>query len=212
MTMKNLLLMLLCMLFPACMHLPMMGTGTDHQTSTLEKEITLGDTRANAIFPPLRMGKETLITLMLADLKTGKMISGANVSFHVEYLDTDSVEKAHGGDRAHHGSDSTNATPRYEQHDVDLPDVNETEAGHYIVRFSPSQSGDCKLMFHLGPSGDHDSGAASIIEATRNVSSESMDHDAGMHGMGGSTTSILVGVGVMGAMMLVLWLTRGGMF
>lgn len=203
------------MLFPACMHLAMMGTDTDHQAtseSTLEKETTLGDTRATAIFPPLQMGKETLLTLMLADAKTGKSISGAEVYFHVEYLGTGSEEKTHRRDIVHHGSDSTNAAPRHKQYDMDLPNVEETEAGHYIVRFTPSQSGDYKLMFLLRSLRDHTSEVATIIEATKSVPSERAGHDAGMHGMGGSTTFILVGVTMMGAMVLVLWLTRGGMF
>lgn len=203
------------MLFPACMHLAMMGTVTDHQAtseSTLEKETTLGDTRATTIFPPLRMGKQTLLTLMLADAKTGKSISGAEVYFHVEYIDTGSEEKTHGGDMVYHGSDSANAAPPHKQYDMDPPNVEETEAGHYLVRFTPSQSGEYKLMFLLRSLRDHISEAATIIEATRSVPSERADHDAGMHGMGGSTTYILVGVAMMGAMMLVLWLTRGGMF
>ena len=216
--MKTLILLLASLLFSSsCMHLGMMGTGTDHQStpeSVLEKEVTVGGIRAIAIFPPLERGKEALFTLRLSDAETGQAISRAQVFFHAEYLHTIDRHAMHGKDMMHHEMDSTKPQRMEQEHDVNL-DQEVTESsirGTYSVRFNPSQSGEHKLMFHITALGDQMLEPEIVIEATRIVPDKASGHSGGMHGMGTPTTLVIVGAAIMGAMMLAGWIIRGRIF
>lgn len=215
--MRTIILLGFSFFFTSCMHVGMMGTGTDHQSnfeSVLEKEITVGDTRATAIFPPLETGKETLFTLKLVDKRTGHTISGAKVSFHAEYLHSNNEHKMHGTHMKHSKADSTMSHRMEQEYNMshDLK-VNENTADEtYSLRFKPSQPGEHRLAFHVSAIGDMTLNPVLVIESTRVVMNKDDSHSAGMHGLSSwGTYGIIAGI-TMGAMMVWLWASGGRMF
>lgn len=215
--MKAFILTLSSMLFSSCMHLGMMGTGTDHQplpASVLEKEVTIGGIRATATFPPLERGKEALFTLTLANAQTGQAISQAQVFFHAEYLHTGDQHSMHGKDMMHQEMDSTKPQRMEQEHQVNFDqEVKENSVrGSYSVAFEPSQSGEHRLMFHVTALGNQILDPEIVIEATKDVPDKMSSHGGGMYGMGGASEYVIIGAAIMGAIMLVVWITRGAMF
>lgn len=215
--MKAFILILSSMLFSSCMHLGMMGIGTDHQAppeSVLEKEVTMGGIRATATFPTLERGKEALFTLTLADAQTREAISQAQVFFHAAYLHTGDQHSMQGKDMMHHEMDSSKYHRAEQELDIHLEqEVKESSVrGNYSVPFKPSQSGEHRLMFHVTALGDQTLDPEIVIEATRDVPEKMASHRGGMHGMGGASEYVIIGAAIMGAMMLAVWLARGGIF
>jgi hypothetical protein len=199
------------------MHLGMMGTGSDHQSTSepvIEKEVTVGDTRATAIFPPMSLGDEALFSLRLIDTKTGTPISGAQVSFHAEYKHKIEESQISGHQQMHDKTDSTVAREIGQEHDVNLDvDINESQTpGTYVARFTPSQAGDHRVMFHIRSVGDRKFVPEIVVEATRTVPKNASGHGGGMLGMGGGTQYVIIGAAVMGAMMIAIWAASGRMF
>lgn len=219
--MKTIILLSIALIFSSCMHVGMMEThGNDqsgkHQITAeavLEKEVTSGEIKATAIFPPLQIGKQAVFALKLSDIKSTQPISGAQVSFHSTYLHN---AESHGGHDAHmmHGEmDSKPARPNT-NHAVSFDqEIRESaEPGLYTVAFTASQSGEHRLMFHVSAIGGKTLDQELVIEATRNVASNDASHDGMMHGMGGVSDYAIVGAVLMGAMMLVVLATGGRMF
>ena len=77
--MKTLFVLLSSVGLSSCMHLGMMGTGDGHHSGAahemtaepvLEKEVMVGDLRAVATFPPLKIGEDVTLTLRLMDART----------------------------------------------------------------------------------------------------------------------------------------------
>ncbi len=214
--MKHVILILSSVLFSSCMHLGMMGAGAGHQSSAqsvLEKEVTVGDIRAIAIFPPLSLGKEALFTLKLVDTRTGQPISRAQVSFHAEYLHKSEKHQMTGHQQMQNMADSITARRTLEEHDISLDaEVSENASpGTYLARFTSSQSGVHRVMFHIRSVGERKLEAEIVVEAARTVAEEMSGHDGGMHGMTGATPYVIIGAALMGAMMIVIW-AGGRMF
>src|SRR3990172_10327869 len=87
--MKTLLLIFSSFLLSSCMHfIPMdqEGTRTSSEDQVLEKDITVGDVRAVAIFPPLQSGKDVQFTLKLFHSGTMNHLSGAKVFGHFDHV------------------------------------------------------------------------------------------------------------------------------
>jgi hypothetical protein len=215
--MKIFILTVSSVLFSSCMHWGMMGTGTDHRPtaeSVLEKEVTVEGMRATATFPPLSLGKEALFTLRLVDAKTGQPISGAQVSFHAEYLHTTEGQHMSGHQQMRAKVDSATTWRTDQEHDINLDvDVDESSSpGAYATRFTPSQSGEHRVMFHVRSVGDHKLEQEIVVEAARRVAEQMSGHSGGMDGMGGATPYLIVGAALMGAMMIAIWAFGGRMF
>lgn len=214
--MRIVILLLSSILFSSCMHLGMMGGGTGHQStgeSVLEKEVTVGDIRATAIFPSLSMGEEALFTLKLSDTKTGQPISGARVSFQAEYMHKTEEHQMSGHQQMHNTADSTTTRRTEQGHDVILDEeVNESASpGTYSAQFTPSESGKHQVMFHIRSVVERKLEREIVVEAARMVAEEMSGHDGGMHGMSGATPYVIIGAALMGAMMIVIW-AGGRMF
>lgn len=218
--MKIIVVPILGLFLSSCMHLVMMGShggeeSTQHQSmsdSVLEKEVTVGDVKAIATFPPLQIGKQTTFTLKLEDKTTGKPISKAHVSFHTAYLHTGEVDEM-GGMHMMHGEMDTSHAQSAPDHDVNFEQelVESSTPGIYSIAFTPSQAGEQKVMFHINAIGGQQLQEEIIVETKRNTSTSSESHGGGMmRGMGGTSEYAFIGVALMGTMMIVLWLTRGG--
>jgi hypothetical protein len=215
--MKTFILILSSVLLSSCMHLGMLGTGGDHQSSAesvLEKEVTVGEIRATAVFPPLSMGEEARFTLRLADTKTGRPISGARVSFHAEYLHKNEEHQMPRHQQMHDTHDSTTARRTPQEHDINLDvELNESaSAGRYSAQFTPSQAGVHRMMFHVRSVGERKLETEIVVEAARTVPAKMSGHGGGMHGMGSATPYVVIGAALMGAMMIVIWAAGGRMF
>lgn len=220
--MKTLMLLLSILFLSSCMHVGMMGTHGGHQTGEhqtaqetgLEKEVIVGDMKATAVFPSLTLGKEAPIELRLTSVQSGQPISGAAVSFRVSYVHKAERSPGHDAHLMHSDKDSVPARPSAD-HAVsfDQQEVQETsQRGLYSTAFKPSQSGDHRLTFHVTAIGGAKLEPEIIIEATMNVASPQPTHGGIMHGMGSTSEYLIIGGVLMGAMMVVMWVTRGGIF
>jgi len=200
----------------SCMHLGMMRSSTGDrppQESVLVKEITVGNVKSTAIFPQLRRDAETLFTLKLVDAGSGEPFSRATVLFHVEYHhDThDTMANMH---MMHADPDSAHAQQMGDE-SIDLTrEIQETsEPGVYSAALTPTRDGIYKLAFRVTAIPDQKLGHDILVEAAVDVQSEGMmDHSGMMHGNGGGFGYMLIGAAIMGAMMLVVLVARGGMF
>ena len=215
--MKQIILVLSGILFSSCKHLGMMGGGDGNHSaaahemtaeSVLEKEVIVGDIRATATFPPLEMDNDVVVSLRLVDPKTSQPISGAKVYFHAQYAHKLDANESH---------DHSGAKPSGRQeseHDINIEqELKESrEAGVYSTPYGSSQSGEHTLMFHIAAIGDRKFEPEIVIEAKRMLMQQSHEQSGGMMGMGSTTTYIVVGAVVMGAIMTVMLLSRGGMF
>jgi hypothetical protein len=215
--MKTVIVILSSVLLSSCMHLGMMGGGAGHQSTAepvREKEVTVGDIRATAIFPPLSLGEQALFTLRLVDTKTGRPISSAQVSFHAEYRQMGEEHQMSGHQQMHNKADSI-TTGRLEPNpDInDEIEVNESmAAGTYATQFKPAQSGEHRVMFLIRSVGDQKLDPEIVVEASRTVKENMSGHDGGMHGMGGATPYVIIGAALMGAMMIAIFAAGGRMF
>ena len=196
----------------SCMHVGMMG----HQSSdvipperAVEKELSTDGVRALAWFPPLEYGKDATITLKLFDENTHQPISGAKVYFHANYLHTvDSTEKGSGaGTHENHGKIS-----KEKSHDVHIErEVEEgPEPGAYTMLYGSYQPGRHRLMFHVVAVVGRTLEKELVIEATRTVQTGAM-HTNAMHS-DNTGTLVLIGAGVMGAVMVAMMIARGGVW
>lgn len=219
--MKTLMLLSLGLLSTSCMHVGMMGTHEDRQSTghqavverVLEKQVVSGNVEATATFPPLVRGREEVFELQLMDLESGQPISDATISFHATYLHR--AEEA-GEDKApmmHTRMDSAH-TRSGTGHSIsfDREVKEQSQSGYYSVAFTPSQSGEHTLMFHVTAIGDETLEPELIIEATRYVALGAASHGGMMHGMSSTSEYLIVGGALMGAMMVVMWATRGTIF
>ncbi|MBI3111176.1 MAG: hypothetical protein HYZ01_06350 [Ignavibacteriales bacterium] len=218
--MKTLIALGLSVVLSSCMHLGMMGAHGDQPSgehrgvpgSLLEKEVTAGNVKATAIFPPLVLGRETVFELRLQDTQTRLPLSGAQVSFHATYQHrADQANQA--GHAMHSTMDSMLARPTMDHAvSVDREIQEGPQPGIYAAHFTPSQSGEYILMFHVSAVGDEQLEPELIIEGTRSIASGDATHGGAMHGMGSVTEYAIIGGALMGAAMIVMWATRGWMF
>ena len=209
--MKLMIVIFAGLIFSSCMHVGMMGTGDDHHVgaghemtsdSVLEKEVVMGEMRATAVFPPLELGTDAVLTLRLMDARTGAPISGAQVYFHVQHV--------------HHVNqhDAAAESPsqmKEQEHDGDTnQEVPEsTTPGVYTIPFGSSHAGEYTLIFTVTAIGDRMLEPEMRLEAIRTVSGESNEHHASMMGGSNTTTFLIIGGVVMGAMMVVMLVALG---
>lgn len=215
--MKLAILIIASMMFSSCMHLGMMGAGDGHHSGgtqemttdpVLEKEVIVGDVRAIAIFPALKFGEDVTLTLRLMDARTSQPISGAKVYLHAQYAHKLDANEPH-----NHSGANRSGRPESE-HDVNIDqEVEESrEPGVYSIPYGSSQPGEHTLMFHIAAIGDRKFEPEIVIEAKRMLAPQSHEHSGGMMGMSSTTTYIVVGAVVMGAIMIAMLAARGGMF
>lgn len=219
--MKSLIAVGLSFVLTSCMHLGMMGThdnnqSPEHQAASepiLEKEVIVNNIVGSAVFPPLVLRKEVMFELRLKENDNGRPISGATVFFHAAYLHK---AEGPGGDDAHmvHGeSDSAHARPRIDHAISFEQEIQESsQPGLYSVAFTPLQSGEHTLMFHVSGIANETLEQELVIEATRNVVSGNTNHAGMMDGMGSTSGYLIMGGAIMGVAMIVMWVTRGSMF
>jgi len=208
-------LLLASMLFSSCMHVGMMGNGDGHHSGitnemstgiVLEKEVIVADVRAIAVFPPLNLGKETLLTLHLVDVKTGRPLTGATVFLHAAYVHDPATE--------HHQTESHEQVRTEAGHDIDFnQQVGESsEPGVYTISYGSHQPGNHTLMFHITAIGDRRLEPEINLEATRTLSGERHQHQRTIMGGTSTTTFVIIGAAAMGAAMIAMLVARGGMF
>jgi hypothetical protein len=206
--------------------------------ATLEKEVTVGELKAAAIFPAIEIGKEAVFTLKLSNSKTGEPIRRAKVYSHVEFEHStdahqgmnhmammEEMHDMHGAkdtSMSMHGKmdhstmeDTLRAMKKEEKQGIEFQqEVDESPTpGTYSFSLKPHQSGIHTITFHVTEIDGQLLSPALLIEAKRNAAEEmKMDGMMGMMGMGSSTTYALIGAALMGAMMVTVWLVRGSTF
>ncbi|MEK9136572.1 MAG: hypothetical protein AAB393_05570 [Bacteroidota bacterium] len=212
--MKTLFVLLSSVGLSSCMHLGMMGTGDGHHSGAahemtaepvLEKEVMVGDLRAVATFPPLKIGEDVTLTLRLMDARTSQPISGAKVYLHAQYAHRPTPHDDHA---------ESSPQKKEQEHDINI-DQEVTESatpGVYTIPYGSSQTGEHTLMFHITAIGDRKLEPEITLEATRTLSGESHEHQSGMMGGTSTTTYVIIGAAVMGAIMIAMVAARGGMF
>lgn len=190
-----------------------MGTGDDQHSgarhemvgdTVVEKEVTVGDVRAIAIFPSLKLGEGVTLTLRLMDVRTAAQISGAEVYLHAQY--------AHRVSHDEHGEGPPQTKER--EHDINIGEqvMESSEPGVYAINYASEQAGDHTLMFHVTGIGDRKLNPEITIEATRTLLGERQGHQGGLTGGTSTTTYVIIGAVVMGAFMVAMLAVRGGMF
>lgn len=241
--MKTIIIAFISLFFSSCMHLAMTGMsghgeddGTDHQT-TLEKELTVGNVRVNALFPVMEKGKETVFTLKLSKASTHEGITGAEVYGHFDYFHHAASAHSHSGmmmeeqpdtsgqmdqsyakpdavdssvQRVDHSGAAVERIPSDHQISMHLEATEGKEPGTYTFIVTPPSEGEYIGAFHIVSIDGEKLTPEILIEAKRNVSDAPMHAQGSMMGMGGSSTYLIVGGVLMGTMMVVAWLVRGG--
>lgn len=241
----NSVILLSTSILSSCMGAMMLGTGghgsqTEGHSApeaTLEKDLTIGEMRAVAVFPAIEIGKESVFTLKLLNSKTSEPIRRAKVYSHVEFEHSpdahqgmnhmammEEMHNMHGAkdtSMSMHGKmdhstmeDTSHAMKKEEKHGIDFQqEVDESSTpGTYSFSLKPHQSGVHTITFHVTEVDGQILSPPLLIEVNRNVAKVSEQHSGGMMGMGSSTTSVLIGTAVIGAMMLTMWLVRGSIF
>ncbi len=203
--------------------------------ATLEKEVTVGELKAVVVFPAIEIGKEAVFTLKLSNSKTGEPIRRAKVYSHVEFEHSpdahqgmnhmammDEMHNMHGAkdtSMSMHGKmdhstmeDTSHAMKKEEQHGIEFQqEVDESSTpGTYSFSLKPHQSGIHTITFRIIEVDGQLLSPPLLIEAKRNAAKEmKMDGMMGMMGMGNSATYAVIGVILMSAMMVTVWVIRG---
>lgn len=202
--MKIMMFFTLPFVLSSCMHLGMTGmmeTRDSHaenggESVRIEKEVLVGTVRVAVVVPPLRQGRETLITLSLTDDTSHGPISGRRVSMIVSSRQEGS----------HH-------PPGRETHDMSGErDLNESGPGTFEGSFTPSVPGLHSFTFYISDPVENPPSGEKSIEVTTVVVREEASPGAAAHGGEGISTAFIVGGVAMGAMMLVFLLSRGHAF
>ncbi len=218
----------------------MSGHGEDgvaNQQTALEKEMTVENVKIEALFPVMEKGKETVFTLKLTDVSTHAGLSGAEVYGHFDYFHRAASDHSHHGmmmeeqsdtaaqmdrsyskpsavDSSMQGADHTGAAVEHIQSDheisIHLEATEGKEPGSYTFIATPPSEGEYTVAFHIVSIDGEKLTPEILIEAKRNVSDAPMHAQGSMMGMGGSSTYLIVGGVLMGTMMVVAWLVRGG--
>jgi hypothetical protein len=211
--MRTIVLVISAIIFSSCMHMGMMGTSNGHGSmstgqmkteSVLEKEVLAGDIKVTATFPPLVLDGEVVLEVRMVDTKIGQPIRGAKVMLHVQRSNMEDAQAVHD-----HTGKITDQNPESIQEEMtDQPFEESREAGVYSIPLRSKQSGEYKLIVHVVEIPGRKLESGIVIEAKRMVQPKMEDHSSGMMGMGDTTTTIVVGTMVMGAMMVVMLVAR----
>ncbi len=179
-------------LFSSCMHMGMttMHDGGGHQAkpeSTIEKEVIDGDVKAVVRLPLMEVASEAVITLKLTNTKTAQPLSGAKVQFSVQYhADTES-HKSGSGEQMRESGDA------------------------YTVHFKAAEAGEHTFTFVVTAIGERTLEREVTIEAKQTVAHQQHEQSGGMMGMSNTSTYVIVGAVVMGAIMVAMIVANGGM-
>lgn len=209
------------LVFTSCMHALMEGGMGGHENhagshpameATLEKEVIVGDMKATAVLPSVELEKETVLVLRLSDSKTGEPIRRAKVYAHVEFQHSPGTHPGMDHDAM---TDSSSEMKAEASRGAEFQqEVGESStAGAYSFAFKAHRPGTYTITFHVTEIGGQTLSPALMIEANRTVTEGEQQHRGmGMFGMRGSTTYVILGTVVMGAMMLMMWLVGGSIF
>jgi hypothetical protein len=215
--MQRFILFLAFVLLPGCMYYSMMGGGNGNSSrqTVLEKETVGASLKVVALFPPLTKSDESRVVVNVRDRKTEKPVSNAQISIRVELIhDNGHDNQAHGGMMMHQ-MDTLHAQTMQMKNNVnmELTASESSASGTYNAYFTPSQSGSYKFIVTMVSAEGYTLGNPIVIEGTR-IAAATESRQGGMHGgMEGSTSIwLVVGAAVMGAMMIVLMTTKGGLF
>lgn len=176
--------------------------------SPVGKEIIVGDTRMTAMFPPLELGKEAIITLMITSRKTNNPVRSSKVAFHSSFPHKAGMQDGLTVPGVVGGTDKR-VKEDYSIHcEEELEDS--ADQGMYYVAFLPPQRGEYQIMFHISELDGRKLDPEIVIEAQRTVEGSPRHHSQG------STLDeedyLLMGGALMGAMMIVVWVARGSIF
>lgn len=209
--MKNIVILTIVaalFLFSGCMAVSMFGGGDNDQShsssTTVQKEVTSNGMKAKATFPPLILKKETTFTLKITDAGTGKPVSNLAVWFHSSF--TYQPMEHHSGmmnDSSHHSGMEERHGVNY---DRELEDT--TNSGIFSVPFTPTQSGEYVMAFHIVWDGKKL--AEDIIIEQKMVAAAVSHSSRGMMGSFGSY-AIIAGA-AMGALMVYFLVSGSSMF
>ena len=114
----------------------------------------------------------------------------------------------------HGQTDSSHAYRTESEHAVSWhQELEESkEPGEYTFSQIPYQLGEYTVAFHITAIGARKLEPEILIEVKRTVADKTHSHGEGMMGVTGASTYVFIGAAVMGAVMVAMWLTRGGMF
>lgn len=206
--MKTLLVCTCMSLIPSCMHVGMMQTEhgdsqqRTHSTTTVEKEVIIGDLRAIATFPSLTIDNEAVVTLKLSRGDTP--LSLARGYLRTQYT----------SDKT--GSHDKNHLEIYDD-DPSVKDENthpfkETDTpGQYIVSCQMPRAGEIMLAIHITAIGDSILQPNVVIETTQSVSQKPPHPTHAKSTASTLTTYTIIGTVLMGAMMISMLLVRGSL-
>ena len=183
------LLVVLLPLISSCMHMGMMGESNGHHSSDdshFEKEVTVGGVRVNAIIPQLEVGRGSELTVRLSDDSSGQPLSHARIQLSV--MQDDEIVFTEGGGHL---------------------TFNETQnPGVYAVQYEASRPGQLSLRFSITELEGRRVDPVIVVDARRVVGERMHDRADRMHGAGGASPYVIVGVVVMAAMMVAMIVGR----
>lgn len=203
-SMKTILSFTAILTLSSCMHLGMVG-GHDSREETVkpaervEKEVVSGDLRVVVAIPPLEERRESVVTLRLTGSSDNQPVSGAEVLLTMNYR--------------HEGEPESHHPPSRLSHDIYFDQlIAESEPGLFEIRFEPSSVGAHSFTFAVTAEQNKASGPL-IVEAVAFASTQNDHHGSdGMHAGTNLSTLAIIGGAAMGAMMIVVWASRGSMF
>lgn len=207
--------MFLCALgFSSCMPMGMMGTDEMNRANEghanirdtmLEKQVIAGPVRAIAVFPVMHLGEKVQLTLRLEEVGTGAPIRNARVELHAEY-------ENQSGMKGSLDAGSTQLPDRIKGIDISQEVPESSTAGLYRLAYQAFPAGQHTLMFHVSAIGDRTMDPELIVEGKRTVEGEDRgSHGSMSHGRS-NTAALIVGAGIMAAIMLAMLNARHGMF
>lgn len=194
---KIILLIVFSLSLTSCMHMMMMGGHGDHsehQATTITKEVINGDYTLSVSIEPMTVGKEGNIALSL------RSKSSVPESVAVHYMISKSSSADSSAKHNHNEHSTTNEEFKTIHQNIILM------KGTAIVPFTPPVAGNFVLTVEIEKITSSDSSFS--------VETNFMIHEkksSGMMGMGSMWDYPIIGVLVMGTMMVGLWAIRGGL-
>jgi len=179
------------------MHLLMSDkhTADEPSDSVIDKQISEGNIDVHAVIPALTMNESQTVSIDVRYRDTQTPVSGAAISFHFMKLSIP-------GEKHNHSMQSAMDS------DMVQGTAKEVSSGKYSFVVTPAAEGQSSLLISIKPVGNDSLQKAIEFEIQRTVN---MQHSMGMMGMGSTSNYLIIGGIVMGAMMIAIWATRGGM-
>jgi hypothetical protein len=138
------------------------------------------------------------------DTRNAAPISGAQVYLHAQYAHRLTPHDDHG---------ESSPQTREREHDINIDqEVSESPTpGVYEISYRSFQPGDHTLMFHITAIGRRKLDPEITIEARRTIGASGNQYDHTMMESDHTMTYVIVGGVIMTAMMVAIWVARGGM-